>query len=223
MSRSPGPDKGNSDPISPKEALQVLTSSVLGWGHLQREHTVFFTSHLGFLSISVILTSINKLRKTPLAFYLYVDRFYTSLETATSPLIQGSNKNDVFDCLSSVPSWICPSSGQVDTSVQKPSTAVIPQEGDRLSPEWARVISAWHLACLADTSEPRHPAKSPAMMTSDWAPLGCPSLCCSLLFTPAHPASHRSAEFDYRRRPAWSQLHSLDAGNKRQAWVKAFV
>ena len=53
----------------------MLTSSVLGWGRLQQEHTVFFTSQLGFLSISVILTSINKLRKTPLAFYLYVDRF----------------------------------------------------------------------------------------------------------------------------------------------------
>ena len=79
--------------------------------------------------------------KNPSGLLFVCRQIFTSLETATSPLMQGSNRNDVFDCLSSVPSWICLSSGQVDTSVPKASTAVTPQEGDRLSPEWASYFS----------------------------------------------------------------------------------
>lgn len=54
--------------------------------------------------------------------------------------MQGSNRNDVSDFLSCFLLDL-PELWQVDTSVQKPSTAVTPQEGDRLSPEWASYLS----------------------------------------------------------------------------------
>lgn len=141
----------------PKEApASAFTSSVLGWGRLQQEHTVFVTSQLGFLSISVILTSINKQRKT-LAFLFVCRQIFTSLETATSPLMQGSNRNDVSDFLSCFLLDL-PELWQVDTSVQKPSTAVTPQEetGFLLRPVYLSMTSG----LLGRHSEPRHPMKS---------------------------------------------------------------
>ena len=62
--REQGPhfSKGSRTSAHSKSALRTV--------HLQQKHTVFFTSNLGFVSISVVLSlpSINKLSETPLAF-----------------------------------------------------------------------------------------------------------------------------------------------------------